>query len=83
MTTYSLALTGAPAGQVAQVAMLKLPDNAGLPGDAASSMQAGAPLLCQRPDGSQRYYVLDAERSTFVQVAGVNVVSKLVLRPQV
>jgi hypothetical protein len=27
-------------------------------------MQLNTPLLCLNPDGSQAYYVLDAERST-------------------
>ena len=74
MTTYSLALTGAPAGQLEQVATLQLPDNAGLAGAAANAMRTGTPQLCKRSDGSQAWYVLDAERST---------ASKIVLRPLV
>jgi hypothetical protein len=74
MTTYSLALTGAPAGQQQLTATLQLPDNAGLAGAAANAMQTGTPQLCKRADGSQAYFVLDAERST---------ASKIVLRPLV
>ena len=72
--TYSLALTGAPADQRQLAATVELPDNTGLAGAAANAMRTGTPQLCKRADGSQAWYVLDAERST---------ASKIVLRPLV
>jgi hypothetical protein len=73
--TYSLAVTGINANQnkvgitvrpsvTGNVQYLTLPDTAGLIGGQQNAMATGAQLLCQNPDGSQSWYVLDAERST-------------------
>lgn len=63
--TYSLAVTGAPAGALPfQGKNLLLSDANATSGAMANAMQNGTPFLCKRPDGSQGLYQLDAERST-------------------
>lgn len=62
--TYSLAVTGCSAGQVNQLENIKIGDSSALPADLTLAMQQGTQILCKNPDGSQSWYVLDAERST-------------------
>ena len=63
-TTYTLAATGRAADSTFSVANIKIPDNYGLTGAAAGAMQSNTQLLCKRPDGTQAYYTIDAERTT-------------------
>ena len=74
--TYSQSLTGSPIGVFAPNST-QLPDK-GLSGNvvvqqcppgafsgaAQQAMRLNDYLLCKNPDGSQAYYVYDAERST-------------------
>ncbi len=62
--TYSLSITGMNANHQSTVANLTLSDTNALPGGQQLAMAQGAYFLCKRPDGSQAYYRLDAERST-------------------
>lgn len=62
--SYSLAITGAPAGQTFGVETLVLPDGGARDGEMVRAMQLGTPQLCRLRDGSLAWYVLDAERST-------------------
>lgn len=64
--TFSLAVTGINANQrvAASTQNLTLPDANALIGGQQNAMATGKQLLCQNPDGSQSWYVLDAERST-------------------
>jgi hypothetical protein len=64
MATYSLAITGISANQRFGLKVLTLPDSSATPTGQQQAMQLNTPLLCLDQDGSQRYYVLDAERST-------------------
>ncbi len=62
--SYSLSVTGLNANHRFTVANLTLSDTNALPGGQQLAMAQGTAFLCQRPDGSQAYYRLDAERST-------------------
>lgn len=62
--TYSLATTGLNANSVFTPQPLIMDDaTAGRAGDQASAMATGTQVLCKGPDGAQRYYTIDAERS--------------------
>lgn len=61
--TYSLNIKGARADNPAQPANIVVSDPQAVAGGQALAMQQGLSFLCQRPDGSQRYYRIDAERS--------------------
>lgn len=74
MTTYSLATTGLESGFVTSTERQTLPD-AAIPASGTTittatvdgmrqAMQQNTPLLCKGPDGSFKWYTLDAERST-------------------
>lgn len=73
MTTYSVTLSGSLAGSpFVPGGEIDIPD-----ADAASNgvnvtaaafgaaQQSGSQILCKFPDGSQRWCLIDAERSTF------------------
>lgn len=62
--TYSLGITGAGADSVRQVESLTIEDAYARPGDMAQAMSLGAVFLAKGPDGAERYYRFDAERST-------------------
>jgi hypothetical protein len=62
--TYSLAVMGVGAGQKFGQKMHTLPDSGATPGAMARAQQLNSRLLCLNADGSQSYFVLDAERST-------------------
>lgn len=64
--TYSLAITGVNANNLLTSSKqgLTLSDTNAQPGAQLNAMQTGTAFLCQGPDGAQRYYVLDAARST-------------------
>jgi hypothetical protein len=71
--TYSLAVTGARADQINQVENLTLADSAvqgtatvtiPTPGGMQQAMAMGYQFLAKGPDGAERLYRLDAERST-------------------
>lgn len=62
--TYSLAITGASANSIRQVESLTISDNVALPGSMALAMQLGTQFLAKGPDGMERLYTYDAERST-------------------
>jgi len=62
--TYSLAATGYNANSPFAAQPLTMDDAvAGRAGDQASAMATGAQVLCKGPDGLQRYYTIDTERS--------------------
>ena len=62
--TYSLSITGLNANHRFTVENLTLSDSNAMPGGMQLAMAQGTSFLCQRPDGSQAFYRLDAERST-------------------
>ena len=61
--TYSLGATGSPADSLFAVSSLKVGDAAGLLGSQKAAMASNAQILCKKPDGSQAYFTIDAERS--------------------
>ena len=66
--TYSLAIQGYGDNNtvVSAKPRLYLPDSACQRNETMqAAMAVGKQILCQRPDGSQAWYTLDAERSTF------------------
>jgi hypothetical protein len=83
VTTYSQSLTGINAGARYAAKVLDVPDadaaSNSLAGNVnfgfaqAGNMARGNQVLCKNPDGSQSWYVIDAERS----VPGVS----LIMRP--
>ena len=63
--TYSLSITGASAGQHFGVKEQTVDDvSAGQLGAQSQSMALGTAFLCKGPDGLQRLFQIDAERST-------------------
>ena len=63
--TYSIGTTGARADALPfQPENLVIEDAAARPGSMANYMQTGAQFLAKGPDGAQRLYTYDAERST-------------------
>jgi hypothetical protein len=64
MATYSLALTGRPAGQTFAVSSLAVSDAALADGNHNLPMRLGSQILCKNPDGSQTWHTIDNERST-------------------
>lgn len=64
MATYSLAVTGKPAGNPYLTETLTLPDINAQPSAMLAAMQNGTQMLCKGQDGSLAWYTLDAERST-------------------
>lgn len=71
--TYSLGVTAALADSVRQVENLTIADSAVLgnatvtiptPGGMQNAMSRGYSFLAKGPDGAERLYRLDAERST-------------------
>ena len=73
--TYSLAITGAPAGNPALPLSLDIGDASARSGNARNAMMLGTPVLCRNLDGSEAYYVYDAERSNLE--LGIRVMRKL------
>lgn len=61
--TYSLAIKGVRADNPPQVQNLTVSDPQGVAGGQAQAMQLGTAFLCKGPDGAERYYTIDAERS--------------------
>lgn len=61
--TYSLAAAGRRADSSFVVNNVTLGDSAGLTGSQANAMQANTQVLCKKPDGSQAWFTIDAERS--------------------
>lgn len=61
--TYSLAVTGVRAEAFAPIADLTLSDVNARSGNQQAAMRTGAQILCKGPDGAERYYTIDAERS--------------------
>ena len=61
--TYSLAATGRRANPPFVINNLKIGDSAGLAGSQQLAMAANSQILCQKPDVSQAWYTIDAERS--------------------
>jgi hypothetical protein len=61
--TYSLGITGARAGNPPQILNTTLSDANARSGNLAAAMQLGTAFLCKGPDGAERYYQIDAERS--------------------
>ncbi len=62
--TYSLATVGRNANSPFTVTPISLPDSAGRLGSEALAMRNNSQLLCKKPDGSQAWFTIDAERST-------------------
>lgn len=72
--TYSLGLTGLRADTPFTTEKLDISDSdaagnalppSGLPN---YSMRLGTQVLCKQPDGSQKWFTIDAERSTAAQI---------------
>lgn len=61
--TYSLGITGARADNPPQILNTTLSDANARSGSLANAMQNGTAFLCKGPDGAERYYTIDAERS--------------------
>lgn len=61
--TYSLGATGRRAEPPFVLTNIKVGDAAGTTGAQQNAMMNGTPILCQRPDGSQGWYTIDADRS--------------------
>lgn len=62
--TYSLGTTGYNANSPFAAQPFVMDDDAaGRAGDQALAMATGAQVLCKGPDGIQRYYTIDSERS--------------------
>ncbi len=62
--TYSLATTGYNANSVFSAQPLIMDDAAaGRPGGQQMAMATGAQFLAKGPDGAQRLYTIDSERS--------------------
>lgn len=61
--TYSLNAKGVLASNPTLPQSLTLSDTQALPAQQALAAQQGAHFLVKRPDGSERYYRIDAERS--------------------
>ena len=63
--TYSQSVSGINAGARYNTPLtVKVGDSAcQSAGDEQNSMQTGTQVLCKNPDGSQSWYVIDAERS--------------------
>lgn len=62
--TYSLSVTGLNANHKFTVTTLTLSDANALAGGQQMAMSQGTQFLCKGPDGGERLYRLDAERST-------------------
>lgn len=64
--TYSLAIKGVSAQNLlaGSTQQLTLSDTNAQPGAQLNAMANGTQFLCKGPDGAQRYYMLDAARST-------------------
>jgi hypothetical protein len=62
--TYSLAISGVGAHNPFVPKTLTISDPNAQAGSQQSDMRTGTAFLCKGPDGSERYYRLDAERST-------------------
>jgi hypothetical protein len=62
--TYSLAATARHVSYRPVAQTIKVPDTAARPAHIAYHSRLGNQVLCQNADGSQSYYVFDAERST-------------------
>ena len=62
--TYSLSVTGVDATQRGTLALLTLADANARSGAQQLAMAQGTQFLCKGPDGAERIYRLDAERST-------------------
>lgn len=62
--TYSIGTTGLNANSPFTAQPLIMDDAAaGRPGDQMLAMATNGQVLCKGPDGAQRYYTIDAERS--------------------
>lgn len=61
--TYSVGATGIRAGNFAQPVTQILSDDQATVGAQALAQQRGTHFLCKGPDGFQRYFAIDAERS--------------------
>ena len=63
MATYSLAATGAPADNPALPLSLDPEDSVSRQGSRAAAMANNTPFLARGPDGGERWYTYDAERT--------------------
>ena len=61
--TYSLNIKGVRADNPPQIQSFTVSDPQGVAGGQSLAMQQGAHFLVKRPDGSERYFRIDAERS--------------------
>lgn len=73
--TYSLGITGTRAdAKPSQPTNVTLSDEYGQRGGRGRAARTGQQILCRNPDGSQGYYVIDAERT----IPGVQTVLRAV-----
>lgn len=61
--TYSLAVKGVRADSPSQPLNYTVSDPQAVAGGQTLAMQQGAHFLVKRPDGSERYFRIDSERS--------------------
>jgi hypothetical protein len=61
--TYSLASLAPHSGNPYAPKTVTLPDSAAQPGSQMLAMQAGTQIFCKGPDGAQKWYTIDSERS--------------------
>lgn len=63
MATYSIGFNGKRASGIAADYRLTLNDEQAQAGGQAAAMSSGRSFLCRGPDGLERLYTIDAERS--------------------
>ena len=61
--TYSLSVKGVRADSAQQPQTLTLSDDNARAASQQLAMRLGTQFLCKGPDGAERYYQIDAERS--------------------
>jgi len=66
--TYSLKATGMRADSDFAVKAVQVGDTAGQLGGQQLAMNQQTQILCKNPDGSQSWYMLDAERTTAANI---------------
>lgn len=61
--TYSVATTGYNANSPFAASNVILPDSSARNGGEQAAMATGKQIMCKGPDGAQKWYTIDPERS--------------------